>query len=103
MQTKREYLVGLGLAKPGRGKFSKVANAALDKARSEGVKFSDDDQAPRVRPLPTTGSDSDAQVEPVVKKVDPRDTPWIAPSDYRFPEAEYEAVATVEGKRVVYS
>lgn len=41
MQTKREYLVSLGLAKAGRGRFSGEAKAALAKAESEGVVFSD--------------------------------------------------------------
>jgi hypothetical protein len=41
MQTKREYLVSLGLAKAGRGRFSGEAKAALANAESEGVVFSD--------------------------------------------------------------
>lgn len=41
MQTRREYLVGLGLATPGRGRLSAAAHAAIDKAVSEGMTFSD--------------------------------------------------------------
>jgi hypothetical protein len=37
--TEREYLVSLNLAKPGRGRFSAEAKAALAKAKSEGMTF----------------------------------------------------------------
>jgi hypothetical protein len=40
-QTKREYLVDKGLAKPGRGRFSREALAALAQAESEGVTFTE--------------------------------------------------------------
>lgn len=43
--TAREYLVELGLASPGRGKFSKVAKEALAKAIEDGKSFSDWDEA----------------------------------------------------------
>jgi hypothetical protein len=39
--TAREFLVGQGLAKPGRGKFSNVAKEALAKAIEAGTEFSD--------------------------------------------------------------
>lgn len=42
--TAREYLVELGLASPGRGKFSKVAKEALAKAIEDGQTFSDYDE-----------------------------------------------------------
>lgn len=41
MQSAREWLVPQGLAKPGRGKYSNAAKAALDAAVAEGTKFSD--------------------------------------------------------------
>ncbi|QIQ63073.1 Lsr2-like DNA bridging protein [Streptomyces phage Moab] len=37
--TEREYLISLGLAKAGRGRYSKDAREALDKAKAEGVVF----------------------------------------------------------------
>jgi hypothetical protein len=40
-QTKREYLVDKGLAKPGRGRFSREALAALAHAETEGVTFTE--------------------------------------------------------------
>ena len=40
-QTKREYLVDKGLAKPGRGRFSREALAALAQAEAEGVTFTE--------------------------------------------------------------
>lgn len=39
--TPREYAISLGLAKPGRGKLSNAAHAAINKARAAGTKFSD--------------------------------------------------------------
>lgn len=41
MTTKREYAVSLGLAKEGRGKLSRDAHAAIDKAEAEGTVFTD--------------------------------------------------------------
>lgn len=45
MPTKREYLVSKNLARPGRGRFSREAVAALERARQEGVIFDDEDGA----------------------------------------------------------
>jgi hypothetical protein len=39
MATEREYLVSLGLAKEGRGRFSAEAKNALDKAKKSGMVF----------------------------------------------------------------
>lgn len=39
--TARDWLVEQGLAKAGRGKFSKVAHEALKSAMAEGMTFSD--------------------------------------------------------------
>ncbi|AXG66288.1 DNA bridging protein [Streptomyces phage Annadreamy] len=39
MATEREYLMSLGLAKEGRGRYSKDARAALDKAKADGMTF----------------------------------------------------------------
>jgi hypothetical protein len=41
MQSARQYLFDLGLAKMSRGRFSAEAKAALAKAMSEGMTFSD--------------------------------------------------------------
>lgn len=37
--TEREYLISLQLAKAGRGRYSKDAREALDKAKAEGMQF----------------------------------------------------------------
>ncbi|AZU97261.1 Lsr2-like DNA bridging protein [Streptomyces phage Jada] len=37
--TEREYLISLKLAKPGRGRYSREARAALDKAKADGMVF----------------------------------------------------------------
>jgi hypothetical protein len=46
VQSQRQYLHSLGLAKAptGRGRFSTEGHAALAKARAGGMKFSDDDK-----------------------------------------------------------
>ena len=41
MQTRREYAISLGLAKDGRGRMSKEAHSAINKALAEGMRFSD--------------------------------------------------------------
>lgn len=55
MPTKREYLVSKGLAKPGRGRFSREAVAALERARQDGTVFDDEDGSagPEEGPAPT--------------------------------------------------
>lgn len=96
MQTRREALVAVGLAKPGRGKFSKDALAWLADQRTKGVKFSDDEG-----PAPKVEKKEEKPTAPV--QVDPRDSAYLSPSDFRFPEAEYRAVAWKDGKKVTYS
>lgn len=39
--TRREYAISLGLAKDGRGRMSKAAHDAINKALAEGMVFSD--------------------------------------------------------------
>ena len=94
MQTKREWLVSQGLAKPGRGKFSNAAKEALAKAEASGVKFSD--VATKVS-VPTGNPTEKSAGGQTDQKSDPRDSPYISPSDFRFPEAEYKAVGA-DGK-----
>lgn len=89
MQTKRDYLVGLGLAKPGRGKFSNAAKEALAKAEREGVKFAD---VTPVKPRPETPTKESATGNPA-PRTSPGDSLYLSPSDFRFPENEYVAVA----------
>lgn len=98
MQTRREYLVGLGLAKPGRGKFSTKGKEAIAKAEAEGMVFAETNAtAPKAKVI-----DSDKPApEPV--PADPGNSLYLHPSDFRFPEAEYEAIGSIDGKRVVYS
>jgi hypothetical protein len=55
-QTKREYLVEKGLAKPGRGRFSREALAVLANAESEGVTFA---EATTVKAEKVEASESD--------------------------------------------
>jgi hypothetical protein len=49
LQTPREYLVSLGLAKEGRGKFSAAAHAALEAATASGIVFA---EKPKPEPKP---------------------------------------------------
>lgn len=106
MQTKRDYLVGLGLAKPGRGKFSNAAKEALAKAEAEGVKFAD--VVTKVPTKKATGNatenaatgESDRKTDP---KPDARETPYLTPDEYRFPEGVYKGVTFRDGKKVEVS
>lgn len=89
MATRREALVKAGLAKPGRGKFSKDAVAWLDAQREKGVKFSDDDGPVKAvkSPVASTGKSD----KPAAKTDNGVGYPdYIHPSDYRFPEGEYK-------------
>lgn len=94
MQTRREYLVSKGLAKAGRGKFSREANEALVKARVDGVKFSDEIVTEVVKPTgeKTTEVKAKQKAEPV---------PWKSPDEYRFPEGMYQAYYLDNKKRVM--
>lgn len=49
---RKEYAVTLGLATPGKGRMSREALAAIDKARAEGTVFDDDDVQPRAPKAP---------------------------------------------------
>lgn len=96
MQTKRDWLASKGLAIAGaRGKFSNAAKEALAKAELEGMKFSDSTTGAKSSPVVTKAS------KPEPKS--PIESPYLFPSDFRFPEAEYIAVGMVDGKRKVYS
>lgn len=59
MATKREYLVGKGLAKPGRGRFSKEANDALAAAEAAGVVFDEP-----VKPVKEVATEGDKPSQP---------------------------------------
>lgn len=76
MQTQRQYLYGLGLAKApeGRGRFSAAAHEALTKARAEGMTFSDDTK-PEPKPKAVNVKVRGPKPEKVAKpteKVDPK-------------------------------
>lgn len=94
MQSKRDYLVSLGLAKPGRGKFSNAAKKVLAKAEAEGMKFADMTPPKKPRPEISTGK---TETGNPVRETSPGESPYIFPSDFRFPEAEYKAVGA-DGK-----
>lgn len=91
MQTKREYLVSLGLAKPGRGKFSGAGKEALAAAEAKGMSFSDTAPVKSVK----------ATTEKVEKAapVDAGNTPYLTQDEYRFPEKEYRGISFDGGKR----
>jgi hypothetical protein len=98
MQSKRDYLVGLGLAKPGRGKFSNAAKEALAKAEAAGTKFSD---ATVIQTKNPAGGQTAPETE--VKASAPGDSAYVLPDDYRFPEKEYRAFTRDGGKKVEVS
>lgn len=81
----RDYLAGKGLAIAGaRGKFSNAAKAELDRVMGEGMKFSDWPK-PGTAPVPSKSGGPTKAVE------SPVDSPYLYPSDFRFPEGEYVA------------
>lgn len=92
MATRREALVRAGLAKPGRGKFSRDAVAWLDNQRKAGVKFSDDDAPKPVRTMSKVKETKPA--EPSAS-----DSSYLFPDEYRYPENEYRAFVRVNGKK----
>lgn len=69
MPSKREFLVSKGLAQPGRGRFNKSALAALERARTEGVKFSDEKEAGSPDGEPVLGIAESARGPLVVKNL----------------------------------
>jgi hypothetical protein len=75
MTTKREYAISLGLATPGRGRLSREAHAAIDKAISEGKTFSD--AKPVVTKAPKTAKS--------VSVVTEDEAPEFRETVYRYP------------------
>jgi len=99
MQSRREYAASLGLAIAGaRGKFSNAAKEAIAKAEAEGMRFSDSPAtAPVVRP--ENQSTSSSTINSAIARITPENSLYISPSDFRYPEGEYVAVAKVGGKK----
>lgn len=73
LQTPREYLVKLGLAKPGRGKFSAQAHAELKKATKSGVKFAE--PAAPVKPTKKAAAKRTAATPPKAAVTKPIERP----------------------------
>jgi hypothetical protein len=71
MQTQREYLFGLGLAKNpvGRGRFSVEGHKAL--ARSNGITFADDNK-PEAKPKTVKVTKAATVIAKPTEKVDPK-------------------------------
>lgn len=86
MQSRRDWLASQGLAIAGaRGKFSNAAKAALAKAETEGMQFSDSPNSPTAPKATKPKAPA-----PVVSTA--ADSLYLSPSDFRFPEDEYKAV-----------
>lgn len=85
MQTRREYLASKGLAIAGaRGKFSNAAKEELARVEAAGMKFADS--------TPTKSSPVTKSATGATRAVEsPVDSPYLYPSDFRFPEDEYVA------------
>jgi hypothetical protein len=96
MQTRRDYLASLGLAKPGRGKFSNEAKAALEKAIANGMEFSDG--TPAVKPVkPKATEDTDSAPKGVL----PENAEVILSNEHRYYGKRWHA--EVDGKRIEVS
>jgi hypothetical protein len=93
MATKREFLVEKGLAKPGRGKFSAVAHAALAEAEANGVVF--DEPVKPVKEVATEGDKPSQPSKPTSETAEVR--AWAASNGIkvgergRIPEAVIKA------------
>lgn len=66
---RREYAITLGLAKPGRGKLSREAHAAINKAIAEGKVFSDaagsaTNTVANVRPVASDSGSGESACQP---------------------------------------
>ena len=85
MATAREYLVSLGLAKPGRGRFSGEAKAALAKAIADGMTFDEvNPPAPKQLKVKTVGakpldSDDFKDISPKAVRAWAQENPSLVP------------------------
>jgi hypothetical protein len=64
MITKREYLISLGLAKDGRGRFSREGLAAIAAAEADGTVFEDSQSAKTLSSTKIVSSQSVSVPEP---------------------------------------
>lgn len=100
MSSRRDYLISLGLAKAGRGKFSNEAKAALEKAIAGGMTFSDNAPTPKaakpVKSSPKVQTNADASAHGSDST-----TEILMPSDLRYYGKRW--FATIEGKEVEIS
>jgi hypothetical protein len=81
MATKREYLITLGLAKEGRGKFSNDALAALAKAVAEGVVF--DEPVKAVTPKAPKPAATEGEKPAKVAVIQSAPLPQVEPKEVR--------------------
>lgn len=100
MSTRRDYLISLGLAKPGRGKFSNEAKAALEKAIAGGMTFSDDAPAPKA-PKPVKPSTKVRATPEDNNHGSDSSTEILMSSDLRYYGKRW--FATIDGKQVEIS
>lgn len=68
MTTRREYAISLGLATPGRGRMSRDAHVAIEKAEAEGMVFSDPKPVTKAEKIKARESTRPAPRKPVVQK-----------------------------------
>lgn len=94
---RKEYAASLGLAGTGRGRMSREALAAIDKARSEGMVFDDDNTTPVV-----TQKSSDKTVK--AKSDDGRvSTGMIGEARFYYPLETMFTGQEASGKKVTVS
>lgn len=112
LQTRRDWLAAQGLAKAGaRGKFSNAAKAALAEADAKGMQFLDgaSPTGPKTsvetKPTGNSGPAITKDKKPTGNSAGGQiNSPYLFPSDFRYPEAEYVAVARdANGKRILHS
>lgn len=68
MTTRREYAISLGLATPGRGRMSRDAHTAIEKAEAEGMVFDDPKPVTKAEKIAKREATRPAPRKPVVQK-----------------------------------
>lgn len=108
--TPREYLVSLGLAKPSRGRFSREAVAALEKARAEGMTFDEPEATKPVTvhtkkespaPGPVVSESVSASVDPKAVREWAREEGHIVSDRGRMPLSVVSAYLAAKGADAV--
>ncbi len=101
MATKREYLIDLNLAKPGRGRFSRAALDALAKAESEGVVFDEPVVVGKVA-APASSDASDRKSPGFGYKPEPGGIRPVRPPQIRIRDISAMYATDADGRELMF-